>query len=255
MRKLFKSEGPKLLALKASFLLLSLLPSLASASWYDQKLEGWYYFEDPAAKGPEETLTPEKANELVAIESQRLKQLLSLALISPTPSNVEQYLRAQRSWVQQSSTFAQTWRKVLLEHPELGEFLSTPTSSYGILAKRAIDQKKRELFLKELSKNHFLVFFFKGQDPLSAKTAEVAKLFSSSNNWKFKAVSLDGYGISQLESIEVDKGISKNLGVQVSPSFFVINPTDNQAYPVGAGLISVSELESNIESQLGGSNE
>lgn len=50
---------------------------------------------------------------------------------------------------------------------------------------------------------------------------------------------------------EIDKGIANNMHVQVSPSFYIINPSDKSVYPVGAGLISVSELESNINTQLG----
>lgn len=237
-------------------LLLAIFHSSAVySSWYDQKLEGWYYFEDLSPPSSKERITPEQADELLVIESQKLKQLLSLALISPTPENVEQYIRAQRSWIKQSSTFAQIWGKILLEYPELGEFLTTPTSTYGILSKRAQDLKQREELLQKLSETHFLLFFFKGQDPLAAKALEVAQLFASTNSWQFKAVSLDGNGLSQLREFEIDKGISESLGVRASPSFYIINPTSNQAYPVGAGLISVSELESNIEMQLGEAHE
>lgn len=231
--------------------ILFFLPCIVSASsWYDQKLEGWYYFEDQSAPRNEEKLTPEQADGLIVAETKRLKQLLSLALISPTTENVEQYVRAQRSVVQQSSTFSQTWGRVLLEHPELSEALTTPTSTYGILSKRAYELKQREDLLQKLSKNHFLIFFFKGKDLLAEKALEVAQLFASTNGWKFRAVSLDGTGFPHFNEFEIDKGISKGLGVKASPSFYIINPTDNQAYPVGAGLISVSELEANIVTQL-----
>jgi len=236
-------------------LLASLIPLAASASWYDQKLEGWYYFEDQQANSEKPPLTPEEADEFLTTESHQLKQLLSLALVSPTKENVENYIRDQRRWIQQSNTFAQAWGKILLEHPELGESLTTPTSTYGILAKKAYDLKQRVELLQTLSKNYFLVFFYKGQDPLAQKVAEVAHLFASTNGWRYRAVSLDGIGLPQLKEFELDKGISQSFGVHVSPSFYVVNPAENQVYPVGAGLISVSELEANIETQLGDSHE
>ena len=87
---------------------------IAYPSWYDQKLEGWYYFEDPSISRSEEKLTPEQADEVILVESRKLKQLLSLALVSPTPENVEHYIRAQRGWIQKSALFSQAWGKLLL---------------------------------------------------------------------------------------------------------------------------------------------
>lgn len=245
-----KPSYKKYVILPIFFALVLFFHGIIEASWYDQKLEGWYYFEDQQSPAEKPALTPEEAEELLDAEKHKLKQLLSLAIIAPTKDNVEKYIRHQRRWIQQSNTFAQSWGKILLDHPELGEFLNTPTSTYGILAKRAHDLKRRMELLQTLSKNYFLLFFFKGQDPLAQKVAEVAQLFAATNGWKYRAVSLDGIGLPQLKKFELDKGISQAFGVQASPSLFIVNPTENQAYPVGAGLISVSELEANIETQL-----
>ncbi len=230
----------------------ALLPGIAFSSWYDQKLEGWYYFEDPKSSQEKPPITPEDADAYIALESRKLKQLLSLAIVSPTEENVAEYMRAQRKWILQSNAFAQTWGKTLLEHPELGDFLTTPTSSYGILAKKALDTQQRKELLQKLSQDYFLLFFFKGGDPLSQKAAEVLHLFASTNRWKYKAVSLDGIGLPQFETFELDKGISDLFVVRATPSLFVVNPTEMQAYPVGAGLLTVSEIEQNIEMQFGG---
>lgn len=238
-----------LISLKILFLCLS--PFQAFGSWYDQKLEGWYYFEDKESSEKKASLTPEEAEELISIEKRKLQQLLSLALIVPTPENVFNYIRAQKQTLDQSGAFAKTWGKVLLEHPQLGDFLETPTTSYGILAKKAFDSQRRSELLKKLSSNHFLIFFFKGQDPFAPKVAEVVQTFASTNGWKYKAVSLDGIGVPLLQNFEVDKGISQNFGVKISPSLYIVNPMDSQIYPVGAGLVSVSEIESNIETHLG----
>ena len=236
-------------------IILSLFcPNIVYASWYNQKLEGWYYFQEPKLnqENQEKPLSMEEADSYLAIESRQLKQLLSLAIVSPTPENVESYMRAQRRLMERSGKFAQMWGKVLLEHPELSDLLSTPTSSYGILAKREIDMEKRKKRLQDLSKDHFLLFFFRGTELHSQKSAEVAQLFSSTNNWKMKAISMDSLGTPELSNFESDKGISQHLNVTTTPSFFIVNSTEGQAYPVGIGMISVSELEENIENQTKG---
>jgi hypothetical protein len=137
-----------------------------------------------------------------------------------------------------------------LEKPFLGDFLANPTSNYGILAKREFDLNKRKDLMQKLSSEYFLLFFFRGKEYSSEKTAEVASLFGSINGWKVKAVSMDGLGTKGLSDFEVDKGLSKNMGVDVTPCMFIVNPKDNTVFPVGAGLISVSEIEQNIESQI-----
>ncbi len=233
-------------------LLLLIAPIQAFGSWYDQKLEGWYYFQDQKALQKEQN-TPkslEEADVYLATESRKLKQLLSMAIVSPTQENVEHYIKAQKQWMNQSSQFAQMWGKVLLEYPELSDLLTTPTSSYGVLAKKAFDLQTRKEFLQKISKNHFLLLFFKGADRYSEKAAEVAQLFASTNNWILKAVSLDKLGTSELKNFVNDQGISKQFNVEATPSFFVVNPDENQVYPVGIGMISVSELEENIEKQV-----
>lgn len=245
-----------------SIFIIFLAPMILQASWYEQKLEGWYYFqctaqEDPTT-GKEQaypTLTPAEAEITLAKESRKLKQFLSLAMMAPTPDNVENYMRLQKQWIQRSSLFAHVWGKVLLEHPQLSDLIHTPTSSYGVLAKREANLKERKALLQQLSQDHFLLFFFKGSDPLSKKAAEIAELFASTNHWKLKAISLDGIGIEGCEQFEngfsVDQGISNYFSVQVTPCFYIVNPTGNQVYPVGVGLIAVSELEENIENQMG----
>ena len=234
-------------------ILLLFLASLrvlqADAPWYDQKLEGWYYFEEKAEKPP---LNAHEAECILELEKVVLKKMLSLALLDPTTENVESYISAQKQVLDQSSNFAATWGKVLLEKPFLGDFLANPTSNYGILAKREFDLKKKKALMQKLSKEYFLLVFFRGKEYSSEKAAEVASLFGSTNGWKVKAISLDGIGTPGLTDFEVDKGLSVNMGVQVTPSMFIVNPKENKAFPVGAGLISVNEIEQNIENQLKG---
>lgn len=225
--------------------LLLISNCLCASTWYDGKLEGWYYFQEKGQTKKQE-LTKEEAHEILEEERSSLQQLLSLAVLSPTPTNVENYLQAQKKWIDQSAQFAQTWHHVLLTNPLLGDFLTNPTTSFGIQARKDLETLKRKQLLSHLSKTHFLLFIFRGNDPYSSKAAEVVQLFASMNNWKVKAVSLDGIPLEVFPECDLDKGISQVIGVQATPSMFVIDPESTQVVPVGAGLVSVSELETNI---------
>ena len=235
-------------------IIISILTISLQASWYDQKFEGWYYFEEKPTrnKDSEEHLTPQAAQSMLEKEKALLKQLLSLALIQPTEQNVQNYMQRQKAWIEQSGEFAATWGQVLLQNPLLGDFLTNPTTSYGIQAKKHLELETKKAFLKTLSKDHFLVFFFKGADYYSAQSARVVKLFADMNQWNVKAVSLDGVGVQEFPDFEIDKGLSQTFAVKAAPSMFVVDPYSDQAIPVGAGLISVSQLEEQIVAQLKG---
>jgi hypothetical protein len=77
------------------------------------------------------------------------------------------------------------------------------------------------------------------------------RLFAAVNGWEYKAVSLDAEGVSAFDAITLDRGISDLFEIRAVPSVFIVNPTEKKAYPVGAGLLAVSEIEQNIERQIG----
>ena len=61
---------------------------------------------------------------------------------------------------------------------------------------------------------------------------------------------LDGIAVEEFPDFEIDKGLSQTFGVKAVPSMFVVDPYSDQAIPVGAGLISVSQLEEQIVAQI-----
>lgn len=238
-------------------LFLSIVPFCCSlmqadTSWYERKLEGWYYFEDRKQQEEKKELPKdeEQAEEFLEEGRLKLKKSLALALLHPSEAHLENYIKEQKKWLDQSNRFAQAWGKLLLQKPYLGDFLLNPTTTYGILATKQWDIQKRNTLLAKLSKDHFLIFFFEGKSPFSQKVAEVVQLFSSIHHWTVKAVSLDGVGLKEFPQYELDKGISKKMSVTATPSFFIVNPYENKAFPVGAGLVSLSDLEQNIEMQI-----
>ncbi|MDN3505459.1 MAG: conjugal transfer protein TraF [Rhabdochlamydiaceae bacterium] len=216
------------------------------ASWYDQKLEGWYYFEDPNKSSKHKEVTVDEAEDIIEKEKRELKQLLALALVNPTGKNVANYMRYQKQVVDQSNRFAESWKIVLLDDPLLGDFLEQPTNSYAILLKRKLEEQKRKVFLTSSKDTHFILFFFDTNEPFSQKAWEVAQLFGSLHDWKIQPISVSGSNLIGMDAFEVDKGIGLKVGLKATPSFFVVDSRENRVVPVGAGLLTVSELEQNI---------
>ena len=184
----------------SNYLMFILLGTLNPADpWYEQKMQGWYYFEE---EGEQKALTcdSEEAQELLEEEKQRLNALLASAVLFPTPENVEQYKKEHDRWHAQSSQFANTWQEV---------------------EKRGVEED----ICQTLSDRYFLLFCFKGKDPISKTAAESAKAFCERHGWKLKALSLDGVGIEGID-YEIDQGMSVKLNVETAPSFYAIDPVE-----------------------------
>jgi len=60
-----------------------------------------------------------------------------------------------------------------------------------------------------------------------------------------EGLDIDGYG-----TVERDREMSKIMGVEVTPSLFIVNPVENIVLPVGSGYISGDRIERNIERQI-----
>ncbi len=204
--------------MKSSLLMMlsALNLGFASADWYARKLEGWYYFQEGDTQDTETPYCPEDALAILEEEKVKLQEALSLALLAPTQENIKNYVSESQRHLDRSAEFANAWGKALSE---------------------------KSPHLKPLSKTHFLLFCFRGQDPLSAKAAETATLFAKKNGWILKAVSLDGAGVESLESYECDQGIAKALDIRSTPSFYVVAPAQNKVILIGVNSASVPDLE------------
>ncbi len=197
--------------------LLMLILLGTAEPWYEQKMEGWYYFqEEEDQKRPEYTC--EEAREILEEEKQNLNSLLAAAVLTPSPETVREYKKEHDRWQAQSALFAQNWAEV--------------------------ETQKEDL--QSISDQMFLLFCFKGNDPCSIEAATTAKEFCHNNGWKLKALSLDGTTIEGLE-VETDRGLSEKIGVQTTPSFYAIDPLQNRVLYLGEGMLSTKELQHNIE--------
>lgn len=141
-------------------LLAPILSLFAVSPWYEEKLEGWYYFQDRLQD--EINFSQDEAEEILEGEKQNLKELLALALLIPTEENIKNFVREQNRWMDQSALFANQWKAAI-----------TPP----------------------VAKTHFLLFCFRGKDPASSAAWNRAKRFAEKNHWTLKAVSLDGQGM------------------------------------------------------------
>ena len=172
------------------FITKTLCYILLTADWYDQKLEGWYYFQENSAAA----LAPDEADDILREEKQKVQEALSLAVLNPTKENIQNYTQLTDRLTHQSALFADKW----------GELIEEKDS-------------------------HFLLFCFRGQDPSSEEAARAAQNYAKAHGLPLKALSLDGQGTDSLNDFETDLGIAAHLKVESTPALYVVNPFKNEA--------------------------
>lgn len=242
-------------------MLLFCLGSSAIVGWYNtpNQPEGFYFYDplqpkpaDPkeAEKSAMSPSTPSYAQRVEAIEKQ-LKELLSRAILDPTPQNLYQYQIAQQALFERSSLFGQRWMQNIYLSPKLDQTLKTPVNQVALQIYSDQRQQQREQTIRSLSKDYSLFFFFSSDCVYCHKMAPIIQRFSEQYRWKVLPISLDGKPIPEYPTAKPDNGLSEQWKVDSIPALFAVNPRTKHAFPVAYGLTSLDEIENRIQTLVG----
>jgi len=232
------------------------------ANWLERKAEGWAWYEDREIKQPknekiaqkeEKEISPEVT--LTAVEEthlikKELEEKLARAVLTPNVENVAAYMYEQKKWVDQSADFSKIWTKVLLQQPELDTTISAPVSQYGIQVQKQLQSDNKTHLIQSLVKNYGLFFFYEGKNKRSQAFAQVVQAFAEKYNWQVIAVASDHVLIEGFTNNQSDNGIVRQLGIEIYPSLFLVQPNKSQIIPIAFGLVSLDQIEKNIEVQF-----
>jgi conjugal transfer pilus assembly protein TraF len=244
-----------------------------AGGWLERKAEGWAWYEDmqkPEKKirqenkpkleetKPEELFlqvlpvspAPLSAAERATKIRKDLEEKLAQAVLEPTEENVENYIREQQKWIDQSAHFSSTWAKVLLKQPELDATTEFPVSQYGIQLYKQLEQEKQAALMQKLNSHYGLFFFYEGKSKSSQAFSFVVQEFAKKYGWEVVAISKDGFLLEGFSDNHLDNGTIQTLGITVFPSLFLVNPQTADIRPISFGLVSLDRIERNIELQF-----
>ena len=229
--------------------------SFANSYWGDEE-RGWFWYEDPMlepdareapkpADKPAPTKEPRKAPELVELErlQKRLEDYRKIAIMRPTEGNVLRYMRLEAEVIRKASHFADVAQRLGWTNPELD--MSLEGRPVNPLAVRAYDQQQiqdNEAAIREVSKDHAIFFFFRGDCHYCHAYAPILEQFASRFGFTVVAISLDGGAVPQFPAPRADNGISRSLGVSQVPATFLAQPFSGTITPLGFGVLSTDQL-------------
>jgi conjugal transfer pilus assembly protein TraF len=212
--------------------------------YHHQHDQGWHWYQDP----PVDAKKQAEKNPTVHMKSLRETLQLSLdkAILTPSPDNVRNYVTLQNTFSERASRFSNVWQQVLLENPALNYSLTHPTNSAGNEVYLNQKREQEDAAIAQLGKKQGLFFFYTASCPYCQKFAPILKQFAARHKLAIIPITMDGNVLPEFPESVIDKGQAKHFQVRGIPAVFSVNPYSGQAYPVSYGLVSESELRTNM---------
>ena len=176
-----------------------------------------------------------------------LKRREDLMVMNPNDTNlVKDYLQLWQLTQDKGSMLADTWRRVVWQNPELDYSLRRPVNNSAI---KTFDERRdggKEKLLKQVAKEHGLIFFFKSDCPYCHAMAPVLKMLNEKYGIEVLAVSIDGAGLPDFPRFTDGRKNAALWGVERVPALFIGSKRTGERAPVGFGQMAYTEIVDRI---------
>ena len=234
------------------FCFLSATAFAKDDTYYDERAEGWHWYDDPAdevveTKTPQAEQTPSVSatDEMKALQ-KILEETKNKAVLYPTEENIANYVTMQNQIMNHSRDFAKGWQAMLVNSPDLNYQVSHPTNQVGRQVYLDEKSETQDQVIHEFFKDKGLYFFFRSTCPYCQRFAPILKSFADHYQITILPISLDGIGLPEFPQFKTDQGQAQKFNVTVEPSLFLVDPKAGKAIPVGYGLMSDEALRARI---------
>lgn len=215
--------------------------------WADQDRD-FHYYPDPVSKKAKEAPKPRRFEDFTSVKDIRMEhdRLLDQAVVMPTQANVLAYHEFKTKMLAQTEKFSAVSQAVIWANPSIDYNATNPVANFAQTSQRIQKNRDEEQLLRDLSRTHGIVFFFRGDCGPCHAQAPVFLEMQRTYGISVLAVSLDGGRIAGFENAKRDNGISKRLtggrGVEVTPMSFLVSKDLSEIKMLGAGILAEDEI-------------
>ena len=215
---------------------------------------GVFFYCEPSSDAPEET--PPHDAEAASVgargEAARIREQMeearAEAVLRPTPENVAAYIALQREQLDRATLFADVWRRLLWERPDLDYTLVRPV---GQLAKQVwLDERSaaRNDAVEAISDRYGLFYFFSSSCGACKTFSPILRAFADAHGLTVRAVSVDGGRSLYFPAATHDRGQMERMGLADAPTPAVVlfDAAANAVRPVAFGIVSADDLAERI---------
>lgn len=220
----------------------------------DQAKFNWYCDEDQAVErpAPKATAVPKSTTEpkrlalkdIKTAEQLRaeLKRREDVAVMNPTDANLRDYLELWQTTQEKGAVFADSWRRVVWQNPELDYSLKRPVNNAAIKTFDQARSENQDQHLRDLAREHGLIFFFRSDCPYCHAMAPVLKMLSAKYGLEVLPVSVDGRGLPDFPDPKDGRSQAAAWGVERVPALFIGSKQTGDHAPLGFGAMALTEI-------------
>lgn len=246
------------------FLMLLVAGSLARAQgldypsvWQcDSQKTNWYCDDPPAQEKPAQKPQPAPKKQLGAVSlaslktaeqlRQELKRREDIAVMEPTPANVQAYIEAWQLAQEKGAIFADTWRRVVWQNPNLDYSTRRPVNNSALKTWEDTRSSNQDDQLRKLAKDHGLIFFFRSDCPYCHAMAPTVIELSQRYGIEILPVSIDGKPLPGFATFIDGRTSAAKWGINTVPALFIGSKQNGDKAAIGFGQLSLSEITSRI---------
>lgn len=175
---------------------------------------------------------------------ENLPLLQARAIDNPTVENVRAFYYVQRVMMDKSEKFATVAEQVVQGDPYIDETIRRPTATYAANAMNAEASEAAGKALDSLAEQAGILFFFRSDCGPCHVLAPVLKRFTDTYGFSVLPVSLDGRGLPSriFPNFQKDDGQAAYMGVDITPSLFLMAPKRKSMTPIAIGAVSFTDL-------------
>lgn len=216
--------------------------------WYCEETKSTPILEHkaPSINKPSISYEEQKLKEFEDLQ-KKLVDLRKIAIVDPSYENIKNYITQQNKIQSMSAVFADSWKRVLWQNPTLDYSVKHAVNNSAKKEFSKIMANKKLETLSELNSLGWgMMFFFSSTCPYCHKMAPVINRLNQ-NGLEVLPVSMDGKPLVGLDGgFRADEGQSKQLGVRVTPSLYLVNMKDNIVFPIATGVVSYDDVLTRI---------
>lgn len=223
----------------------------------DANKPNWYCDDDefkpqvvkPSVAPSQKNTKPLATNDIQTAEQMRaeLKRREDVAVMNPTDANLKHYLELWQQVQDKGAVFADSWRRVVWQHPELDYSLKRPANNTAIKMYDGQREQNQERHLKELAKEHGLIFFFRSDCPYCHAMAPSLKMLSEKYGIEVLAVSIDGAALlPEYPQFKDGRNQVMKWGIERVPALFIGSKSTGDHAPIGFGQMALAEIVDRI---------
>jgi len=210
----------------------------------------WYCQIEEEKEEPPQTEKLKTKEEAALEELKKMKDMIeakkAIAILNPTPENIKNYIIVQEAVMDRSSQFADTWRRVIWQNPELNFELKRPINNAALDVYKNTRTDKISQNMAEISKEWGLFFIFKSDCPYCHRMAPSLKFLSDKYGMTVFPVSVDGAGLPDFPNPRRDNGLTARMGLKNVPAVVLGNIKDKRLILLGTGVISMRDIVERI---------